>query len=170
MIFLTENFSVALGQAVAALTPSTYIASLFTPFLLITLSLMCGVTVPPPAIPKFWRVWLYRLNPFTYLVGGMVETEMHGLSIQCRPHEFNIFQPPEGQTCAAYAADYLTSSLGFGYLRNPGSTKDCAYCPWRSGDDFVSQFGLSWEHRWRDLGIIGMFWFTTIFLLVVAGT
>lgn len=170
MIFITENFSVTLGQAIAALTPTTYIASLFTPFMLITLSLMCGVTVPPPAIPKFWRSWLYWLNPFTYLVGGMVETELHDLTIRCRPQEFNVFQPPVGQTCATYASRFLASDLGFGYLGNPKATRDCKYCPWQNGDDFIRQFGLEWHHRWRNLGIMGLFWSTTIIILVVAGT
>lgn len=170
MIYFTENFSVSLGQAVAAATPSTYIASLFTPFLLITLSLMCGVTVPPPAIPKFWRSWLYRLNPFTYLVGGMVETELHELSIRCRPHEMSVFQAPPGKTCASYAASFLSSEEGLGYLVNPESTTSCTYCPIRLGDDYIAQFGLDWGHRWRDVGIMGMFWCTTVLLLFLAGT
>ena len=33
--------------------------------IIIIFALFCGVTIPKPLIPKFWRVWLYELNPFT---------------------------------------------------------------------------------------------------------
>ena len=72
MILITELFSVTLGQMIAACTPSSFIAVLLNPFLIITFSLFCGVTIPQPQIPKFWRAWLYQLDPFTRLIGGMV--------------------------------------------------------------------------------------------------
>ena len=72
MILITELFSVTLGQMVAALTPSSFISMLVNPFLIITFALFCGVTIAKPQIPKFWRAWLYQLDPFTRLVGGMV--------------------------------------------------------------------------------------------------
>jgi ATP-binding cassette, subfamily G (WHITE), member 2, SNQ2 len=172
MILFTEIFSVLLGQAIAALTANAYIASLFTPLLLITFSLFCGVTVPPPNIPKFWRVWLYRLNPLTYLVGGMVSTELHLQPVRCTAREFHIFSPPANQTCGEYAAAFLQSSAAMakGYLDNPLATERCAYCPYRVGDDFIAQFGLSWDERWRDLGILAAFCGSTFLILMVAGT
>lgn len=72
MILITELFAVSLGQMMAALTPSTFISMLLNPFLLTTFALFCGVSIPGPQIPKFWRSWLYQLVPFTRLVGGMV--------------------------------------------------------------------------------------------------
>ncbi|KAL9099379.1 MAG: hypothetical protein Q9187_009506, partial [Circinaria calcarea] len=78
MILITELFSVTLGQMISALTPSSFIAALLNPFLIIIFSLLCGVTVPEPSIPRFWREWLYPLNPFTRLIGGMVVTELEG--------------------------------------------------------------------------------------------
>lgn len=72
MILLTELFSVTLGQMISALTPGTFIAVLLNPFLIIIFALFCGVTVPGPQMPKFWRSWLYQLDPFTRLIGGMV--------------------------------------------------------------------------------------------------
>lgn len=167
MVVLTELFSVFLGLAVAALTPSAYIASLFTPFLLITFSLFCGVTVPPPSIPKFWRSWLYRLNPFTYLVGGMMETELSGLTVECISGEFQTFMLPENKTCMNYAGEFLETAVG--YFQNPQSTGTCAYCPFENGDGFISQFGLSATNRWRDLGIFAGFCGSTLVLFIVAG-
>ena len=83
MVLITEIFSVTLGQMISACTPSTFIAVLLNPFLVITFGLFCGVTIPKPQIPKFWRVWLYELDPFTRLIGGMVVTELHGRPVQC---------------------------------------------------------------------------------------
>src|SRR5207245_1075850 len=67
MILVCELFSVTLGQMIAALTPNSFFSSLLNPFIIITFSLFCGVTIPKPNIPKFWRAWLYQLDPFTRL-------------------------------------------------------------------------------------------------------
>ena len=57
MILITEFFSVTLGQTIAAITPSPFISALVNPFIVITFALFCGVTVPRPQIPGFWRAW-----------------------------------------------------------------------------------------------------------------
>ena len=82
LVLITEVFSVTLGQAVAALSPSIFVAALFNPFLLVIFSLFCGksmgiaskgvgrplkteyrpaagVTIPQPNLNVFWRYWLY---------------------------------------------------------------------------------------------------------------
>ena len=66
-VLITELFSVTLGQAISALTPSTFIAMLLNPFIIINFALFCGVAVPKPQIPGFWRVWLYELVPYVSL-------------------------------------------------------------------------------------------------------
>lgn len=81
--------------------------------------------IPKDSIPKFWRVWLYQLDPFTRLISGMVSTELHGLKITCSPIEFSVFQPPTGQTCVEWAGDFVNASTG--YLDNPSATSDCEY-------------------------------------------
>jgi len=45
MILITEIFSVTLGQMVSALTPSTFIAMLLNPPIIIIFALFCGVAV-----------------------------------------------------------------------------------------------------------------------------
>ncbi|KAF8758293.1 ABC transporter [Rhizoctonia solani] len=129
MILITEIFSVTLGQMLAALTPSVYIASLLNPFILVTFSLFCGVTIPKASMPKFWRAWLYHLDPFTRMISGLVSTELHGLPITCSPIEFSIFQPPSGQTCMQWAGDFVNATVG--YLDNPKLvlTADTALTP-----------------------------------------
>lgn len=63
MVLITEMFSVTLGQMVSALTPSTFIAVLLNPFIIIVFALFCGVTNPKPQIPGGWQ-WLYQLDPY----------------------------------------------------------------------------------------------------------
>lgn len=55
VIWLTEVFAVTLGQAVAALSPSMFVASQANAPIAVVLNVFCGVTVPQPQIPKFWR-------------------------------------------------------------------------------------------------------------------
>jgi len=76
LILLTELFAVTLGQLVASISPSIQIAALFTSPIMITLSNMCGVTIPYPTIGKFWRSWLYQLDPYTRMLGAMLSTEL----------------------------------------------------------------------------------------------
>ncbi|KAH6871809.1 ABC-2 type transporter-domain-containing protein [Thelonectria olida] len=159
IVLITSQFSVQLGQTIAAFTPSSYIAALFTPFILITFSLFCGVTVPPQNIPKFW-VWIFRSNPVSYLVGGLIETELSGLEVICKLSELYRFDPPAGVTCFEYLQGWLETAPG--YLANENATSNCGYCPYQFGDDFIAQFGLYWDNRWRDLGILSAYLESTL--------
>lgn len=151
MILICELFSVTLGQMIAALTPNAFLASLLNPFVIITFALFCGVTIPKPNIPKFWRVWLYELDPFTRLIGGMVVTELHDMPVKCAELEYNTFPIPSGETCESYAGKFM--SIAPGYLRNLTATGSCEYCAYSVGDEFYSPLALSYDNRWRDLGI-----------------
>ncbi|CEL54515.1 Brefeldin A resistance protein OS=Schizosaccharomyces pombe (strain 972 / ATCC 24843) GN=bfr1 PE=1 SV=1 [Rhizoctonia solani AG-1 IB] len=166
MILGIELFSVTLAQMIASFSPTILIAGLFNPFVLVTLHTFCGVMVPKYSIPKFWRSWLYELNPFTRVVSGMVSTELHGLKITCSPLEFAVFQPPQGQTCLQWAGDFVNASVG--YLDNPDGTSDCRYCPYEYGDDFYDGFGISFDNRWRDLGIVIGFVICNVVLTLIA--
>jgi ATP-binding cassette subfamily G (WHITE) protein 2 (SNQ2) len=129
MILITELFSVTLGQMVAALTPSSFISALLNPFIIIVFALFCGVTIPKPQIPRFWRAWLYQLDPFTRLIGGMVVTELHDLPVVCASGEYNSFPAPSGQTCGEYMRDFFASGRA-GYLLE-NATDTCRYCAYR---------------------------------------
>ncbi|CCO36958.1 Brefeldin A resistance protein [Rhizoctonia solani AG-1 IB] len=161
-----EIFSVTLAQMIASLSPTILIAGLLNPFVMVTLHTFCGVMVPRDSIPKFWRSWLYQLDPFTRVVSGMVSTEMHGLKITCSPLEFAVFQPPQGQTCLQWAGDFVNASVG--YLDNPDGTSDCRYCPYEYGDDFYGNLGISFDTRWRDFGIVIGFIVFNIMVTLIA--
>ncbi|KAF2626636.1 hypothetical protein BU25DRAFT_369751 [Macroventuria anomochaeta] len=166
IVLITEIFSVVLAQAIAALTPSPFIAAYVNPFIIIIFALFCGVTIPKPQIPKFWRVWLYELNPFTRLIGGMVVTELHNLPVKCTSSEFNQFRAPQGQTCGEYMSDFFANGAP-GYLLDEAANL-CNYCAYKVGDEFYNPLGYSFSNRWRDLGIFLAFIFSNLAILFVA--
>jgi ATP-binding cassette subfamily G (WHITE) protein 2 (SNQ2) len=166
IILITELFAVTLGQMIAALTPSPFISSLCNPFVIIIFALFCGVTIPKPQIPKFWRVWLYELNPFTRLIGGMIVTELHDLPVHCTPQEFNTFSAPSGQDCGSYMSGFFSSGAP-GYLLN-NATDACSYCAYKVGDQFYEPLGYEFGNRWRDFGIFAAFIGSNLIILFLA--
>ena len=163
MVLITELFSVTLGQMVAAITPTPFISALLNPFIIITFALFCGVTIPKPQIPKFWRAWLYQLDPFTRLIGGMVVTELHDRPVMCKPSELNPFSAPAGQNCGDYMKPFFDAG-GAGYIVN-NATSACQYCAYKVGDQFYTSLELDFDNRWRDLGILLAFIGSNLILL-----
>ncbi|KAH6690475.1 brefeldin A resistance protein [Plectosphaerella plurivora] len=166
MVLITELFSVSLGQALASLTPSAFISSQFDPFIMITFALFCGVAVPPPQMPAFWRAWLYQLDPFTRLIGGMVTTALKDLSVVCRKEELNQFWAPKGQNCGEYMESFFAAG-GPGYIVD-NSTRLCEYCAFEVGDEFYTPLGFSFDKRWRDMGIFLAFFGSNLVILFLA--
>ena len=155
---------------------------LLNPFLGITMVLFCGkpeckdsgssaadknagVTIPKPQIPKFWRDWLYELNPFTRL-SGMIVTELHGRQIRCQESEFVNFNALPPQTCGSYMDSYFRNG-GLGYLAD-NTTTSCQFCTYKTGDDFYTLLGLSYHSRWRDLGVYASFIASNLIILFIA--
>jgi ATP-binding cassette subfamily G (WHITE) protein 2 (SNQ2) len=167
MILVGEMFSVILGQMIAALTPNFFLASLLNPFIVVVFATFCGVTIPKPNIPGFWRAWLYQLDPFTRLIGGMVVTELHEKPVVCQESEYSSFRAPQGMTCGEYAAEFMSTATG--YIRDLNATDLCQYCTYKVGDEFFEPLGLRWENRWRDLGILIAFVGSTLIFLLMAG-
>lgn len=154
------------------------IAPLFNPFIVVVLSTFCGVTIPFNTMEKFWRSWLYQLDPYTRLLSPMLSTELQyvmsdllitvvadfyvlfrsGLTIRCRSNEFNIFNPPSGQTCQAWAGEFV-NAFG-GYLDNPNDTSSCRYCQYAVGDQYFEPLNIKYSNRWRDVWILFAFFST----------
>lgn len=132
----------------------------------------CGVTIQPRALARFWRSWLYFLNPFKWFVESIMSNEMRGLQIRCLPTELRNLTPPSGQTCFEWAGDYI-ARVG-GYLVDPEATGGCqceskyraliagglsalthrsADCEAATGDEYVAQYGWSFDTRARNLGV-----------------
>ncbi|CAH7682783.1 pleiotropic drug resistance ABC transporter [Phakopsora pachyrhizi] len=165
VVWLVEMFAVTLGQAIAAISPSIFIASQFNPPIIVMLNMFCGVTVPQPVMPKFWRGWMYNLDPFTRFVSGLVVNALHDLPVVCKPEEFSLIQPPQGQTCAQWTQGYVNRSGG--YIDNPSESANCRYCQYSVGDQFYEPLGYSFSNRWRDIGILVLYVFFNLAVMII---
>ncbi|KAG0345844.1 hypothetical protein BG004_002973 [Podila humilis] len=158
-------FAITLGQAIASITPSTQVAALLNPFIFSTLNLFCGVMMPYASMPQFWRSWMYWLDPYHYVIEGLVTVQLHDVDVQCASNEFFIFNAPSGQTCMQYAAKFM--EVATGYINNPNATELCEYCQYKKGQDFYEGLNMDFEHRWRNVGIMCIYLCTNIILVTL---
>ncbi|KAL1901802.1 hypothetical protein Sste5346_001505 [Sporothrix stenoceras] len=166
MIFY-EFLYTSIGQAIAAYAPNVYFAAISNPLLIgAGLITFCGVVVPYAQMQPFWRYWLYYLDPFNYLVGGLFGTVIYPVQVQCAESEYTVFNPPAGQTCGTYMADFLGSNAG--YVANTTATENCQYCAYSTGGDYAKTFNLNEEYyAWRDTGITALFCISSYLMVVV---
>jgi len=123
--------------------------------LLFTLCLVfCGVLAGPSTLPRFW-IFMYRVSPFTYIVSGLLSTSVANAPVTCAVNELIKFNPPSGQTCGEYLANY-TKAAG-GELVNPGATSDCSFCQLTSTNAFLSAVNINYDDRWRNFGIVWVY-------------
>ncbi|PHH91761.1 hypothetical protein CDD83_10405 [Cordyceps sp. RAO-2017] len=122
-----------------------------------------GVLQTPSALPGFW-IFMYRVSPFTYWIGGIVATELHGRTINCSDEETRVFDPPQGMSCGQYMAPYLQTATG--RLLNPDDNSQCRYCTVRNADQTLVASEIYWGDRWRNYGIFWAFIAFDIFAAV----
>lgn len=123
----------------------------------------CGVLVPYHNIPRFWK-FMYRLNPFTYLVSVMLSTGLANSDVQCSLTELLEFMPAANLTCGQYMAPYM--AVAGGYLINSTATDICYFCTANDTNVFLNQVSASYAHRWRDIGIFIAFIVFDVFATV----
>jgi len=99
----------------------------------------------------WWR-WMYRVSPYTYLVGGLTGNALGGQQVNCSDIEFTLIDPPSGQTCSEYLGRHISDNGG--YLSNPTATSQCQFCSYRTTDEYLgNNFNIEYSQRWRDVGI-----------------
>ncbi|TLS30947.1 hypothetical protein PpBr36_02250 [Pyricularia pennisetigena] len=125
-----------------------------------------GVLAGPNDLPGFW-IFMYRVNPFTYIVEAFVATSLADAPVKCIDTELLAFEPPSGESCTAYLGPYIRQKGG--YLAGEGNGS-CSYCPTAESNSFLTAHGLHFEDCWRDfvlvwaycvfniLGAIAMYW------------
>lgn len=165
LLFVIQLFIYASSFAhmtITALPDAQSAAGLVILFTMMS-TIFSGVLQAKAALPGFW-VFMYRVSPFTYWIGGIVSTLVHGRPIVCSDTEMMVFNPPSGQTCGAYLAPM--SKMGApGTLENPGATAGCRYCGVSVADEFLAGVDIFWDERWRNFGII---WAYIAFNIAVA--
>lgn len=167
LLFIVELFiyAGAFAQMTISALPDEQTASSIVTLLTMMSLVFCGVLQTPDALPGFW-IFMYRISPFSYWIGGIVATELHGRAITCSTAETSIFSPPSGQTCQEYLAPFL--QVAPGQLQNPNDTTDCRYCTLRNADQYLAGSKIFWSERWRNYGIVWAYIIFNIFIAVLA--
>ncbi|KAE8538371.1 hypothetical protein D1P53_004724 [Cryptococcus gattii VGV] len=164
---LYEFLYTGIGQFVAAYAPHEIFAALVNPLLIGVLAMFCGVLVPYDQMTAFWRYWMYYLDPFQYLIGGLISRALWDVEVKCENDEYAIFDPPEGMTCQSYMSAFLSEAPG--YLNNPNATSHCEYCVISKGSDYLKALNLEKVDGWRDIALTFLFVITSygmVFLLL----
>ncbi|KAK6515723.1 GTPase-activating protein [Arthrobotrys megalospora] len=169
LLYLIQFFIFAstFGQMLVAGLPDAATAGTLATFMFSLMLTFNGVIATPDSLPGFW-IFMYRVSPLTYLVGGISGASMHSRKITCTTEELAIFPPPAGQTCASYLAPYFAAGAP-GYLQqdDPNSTVQCSYCTFQVSDQFLATSGIYYSQRWRNFGIVWAYVVFNIFATIV---
>ncbi|KAJ9114521.1 hypothetical protein QFC20_001394 [Naganishia adeliensis] len=154
LVTLFELYLPTFGQMLAAIAPNAFVASLLVPIFFTFVILFSGVLVPPAALPYFWRSWMLHLTPFRYLLSSLLNVTLHDQPIQCTNKEYVTFDPPPGQTCAAYMQAFFSSGNP-GYLESvtESATANCRYCQYSNADQYLATLEVYWYNLARDIGV-----------------
>ncbi|KFA54267.1 hypothetical protein S40293_07806 [Stachybotrys chartarum IBT 40293] len=144
--------------------PNPDIAGGIFNFFFIMMYAFCGILAGPDDLPGFW-IFMYRVNPFTYVVEGFLGTTLANAPVECASNEIVTFSPPGDNTCEDYMSDYM--SISGGYLANDSgsSTDQCQYCSISGTNDFLAGINVSYDNRWRNLGLL---WVYIVFNIAAA--
>ncbi|XDG02326.1 hypothetical protein ABKA04_001941 [Annulohypoxylon sp. FPYF3050] len=160
LVFLYMN---SWGQWICAFAPSFTVISNVLPFFFVMFGLFNGVVQSYSMLNVFWRSWMYWANPATYWIGGMLAATLDGVPVQCAPSETARFDVPQNQTCQSYAGEFAHTAGG--YLLNPDATSDCQYCPYSSGNQYLTTLNINSDDKWRNFGIFLAFCFSNWMLV-----
>jgi ABC-type multidrug transport system permease subunit len=111
----------------------------------------CGVGVAQTDLPSIWRDFMYHVSPMTYLVSGALTTSLHGSNVTCISTEIVRVPGRKGLNCSSFLAAFVEQAGG--YLINPESRGECQYCPMATTDQYLLQFSMKYDERWRNFGI-----------------
>ena len=78
-----------------------------------------------------------------------MQATLSQLKVTCSLDEIVSFNAPAGQSCAEYAATFMSQAPG--YLTE-GVNAACGYCPMTSGADYTNMLGYLPVDRWRGFG------------------
>lgn len=123
----------------------------------------CGVLAGPQALPGFW-IFMYRANPFTYLVQAMLSTGLANADVVCRAKEFLVFSPPLGQTCESYMEPFISTAGG--YLGSQTTDTECHFCSVSETNTFLHSVNSYFSQRWRNYGIFASFIVINVILTI----
>ncbi|KAJ3138169.1 hypothetical protein HK100_000047 [Physocladia obscura] len=134
-------FCVSFGQMVASAVPNLEIAAALIPILSSILALFCGVTISYDNMPTFYKRWLYWIDPYHYLIEGLMTNDLGGQALTCDATSFVTVAIPSNATCGAYFEPYLSTPGVPGSLVDTSATGSCVFCPVTVGDNLFDSLG-----------------------------
>ncbi|KAL4729018.1 Multidrug resistance protein [Fusarium chlamydosporum] len=160
-VWMFFMFTSTFAHMIIAAFETAAVAGGLVTLMMIMMFSFCGILASPEELPGFW-IFMYRASPFTYVVEGLMGTSMANADAGCEPNELIAFSAPNGTTCAEYMKSYL-SEVG-GYIVS-GSTSECQYCTISGTNRFLESKSMSYDHRWRDFGLL---WVYCVFNIAAA--
>jgi ATP-binding cassette subfamily G (WHITE) protein 2 (PDR) len=154
LIWVTFLFASSLSHMLIAGVSSDQTASAYAMVISIMLYAFCGILAGPSDLPRFW-IFMYRVNPFTYLVSSLMSATLGKAPAYCADNEFQTFNAPDEQSCAEYMQPYI--AMAGGYLRDPMAMGQCQFCQLDSTDMFLQKMNINWDNRWRDFGLLWVY-------------
>ena len=156
IVWVLFLFASSMAHMLIAGVTSDELASSFANILSIMLYAFCGILAGPDALPGFW-IFMYRVNPFTYVTSGLLSTSLGNVPMHCADNELLAFSAPPNQTCAEYLRPFIQMSGG--EVMNPMASGDeqCQYCSVNWTNDFLRGVGIDFETRWRDFGLLWVY-------------
>ncbi|KAG2197666.1 hypothetical protein INT47_002373 [Mucor saturninus] len=160
-------YSVSLGFMIAAFSATPPMAAVINPFFTSILILFAGIMQPPASMPYFWSAWMYWLDPYHYVIEGLVVIVMDSVKVTCNEWDFTKIPAPPGVNCGDYMADFFAAD-GPGYIEDNSAMDMCNYCPYKVGNEFYERrIGWSYDNRWRDFGILCAYYVFNVFAFMV---
>jgi ATP-binding cassette subfamily G (WHITE) protein 2 (PDR) len=154
IIVVTFLLASTLAHMLIAGSPNEEVAGAFATLISIFLYAFSGILVGPKDLPGFW-IFMYRVNPFTYLVSSFMATTLGQAPAYCADTEFQTFATPPNKTCGEYMQDFI--SMAGGYLRDANSSDQCQFCQIDNTNQFLQGVNVNWDKRWRDFGLIWVY-------------
>ncbi|KAF5552562.1 ATPase [Fusarium phyllophilum] len=148
---LTSTFT----HMIIAGLPNADIGGGILNLLFIMMFSFCGVLAGPDALPGFW-IFMYRVNPFTYVVEGFLGTTLANAPVTCADNEILEFKPANG-TCEEFLSNYMSNMGGYLVGESAGSKTQCQYCPMADTNTFLKGINVSFDNRWRDFGLLWVY-------------
>ncbi|KIV95546.1 hypothetical protein PV10_03185 [Exophiala mesophila] len=151
-------FAGTFAQALIAGAPSDEIASAVGNIMSIMMYAFCGILAGPDALPGFW-IFMYRVNPFTYLVDGLLSTTLANAPVTCASNEILRVDAPAGESCGDYMAEYIQTAGG--NVLNPnvvgGGDEQCGFCQLTNTNQYLSSISVNFSLRWRNFGLLWVY-------------
>lgn len=152
-IWATFLFASSFAQMLIAGMDSPDVASSLSNILSILMYAFCGILAGPDALPGFW-IFMYRVNPFTYLVAGFLSTCVGDAPMHCAKNEILSFERPANMTCESYMAEYISTNGG---KLLDSAAEYCSFCPMDNTNQYLLSVNIDFNTRWRDFGLMWVY-------------